>query len=346
MKLLPEAHKIAMALWDELDRDEPPEEQDSSIGISHAAGVLAEFWVGSLAIWRRSQEPSAEVLVDTYSMALSNIVQDNSSAGRFGREVFARYFHFLLAIDEGWTKKNLLPLFGEESGASDFQVAWSGFLTFGRLTPAAAEHLSDAFLKAVRRIDVELAECREHFVKRYTAMLVTFAKDPVGEWIPPLFSHGRNRDRIVFASHVKFHLREMDEARQREWWNRWLKRYWKNRLQGVPDSLEPDEVGRMLSWLPDLTAVFPEAVSLAICMLKLPIGPLERGYGVIKKVAENDSLVQGYPQEIALLLVHLGRFDSLPLWYGSEELIDKLEQFDLLQNLGQRLAELRVRRGI
>ena len=346
MKLLPKAHKIAVALWDELDRDEPAEEEDGRIGISHAIAVLAEFWVGSLAIWCHSQKPPAEVHIDKYSMALSKIVQDDSSAGRIGREVFARNFHFFLAIDERWTKKNLLPLFQEERDVANFQAVWSGFLAFGRLTPVVAEHFSDAFLNAVRRINGELAEWREKFVRRYTDILVMFAKDPVDEWIPPLFSHGNLQDRTGFASHVKFHLRKMDETRQRELWERWLKRYWKNRLQGVPVPLEPDEVGRMLSWLPSLTAVFHEAVSLTICIVKLPIGPLERGYGVIKEVAENDSLVQDYSKEIAQLLIHLGRFDSLPLWYGSKELIDKLEQSDLPQNLAQGLAELKVNRGI
>ena len=346
VKVLPEAHIIAVVLWDELDRDEPPEEQDSRIGISHAAGVLAEFWVGSLAIWRRSQESPAEVLVDKYSMALSKIVQDDSSAGKFGREIFGRYFHFLLAIDEGWTKKNMLPLFQEESDVVNFQAVWSGFLTFGRLNLAVAEHLSDAFLRAVRRVNKELAEWREQFVRRYTDMLVTFAKEPVAEWIPPLFCHGDREDWILFASHVTFRLREMDEARQRDLWNRWLKRYWKNRLQGVPVPLEPDEVGRMLRWLPHLTAVFPEAISLAICMLKLPIAPLERGYGLIKALTDNDSLIQDHSQEVAQLLIHLGRFDSRPLWYGGRNLIDKLIQSGLPQDLEQKLEGLKVTRGL
>lgn len=346
VKILPEAQRIAMALWDELDGDEPPQEQDSSIGISHAGGVLAEFWVGSLAIWCRRQESPVEVLIDKYSMEFSKIVQDDSSAGKFGREVFARNFHFLLAIDEGWTEKNLLPLFQEESDVPGFQAVWRGFLTFGRLNPDTAEHLSDAFLKAVQQINAELAEWREHFVRRYTDLLVMFVTNPEDKWIPQFFSHGNKQDRTVFASHVKFHLRDLDEAGQRDLWNRWLKRYWKNRLQGVPIPLDFDEVARMLSWLPHLTAVFPDAVSLAICMLKLPISPLERGYGVIKEVAENDSLVQDYTKEIAQLLVHLGRFDSLPLWYGVAELIEKLEQLGLPQDLGQNLAELKVKRGI
>ena len=38
---------------------------------------------------------------------------------------------------------------------------------------------------------------------------------------------------------------------------------------GVPAPLDSDEVGRMLRWLPCLTAVFPETVALAIRMLKL-----------------------------------------------------------------------------
>ena len=58
----------------------------------------------------------------------------------------------------------------------------------------------------------------------------------------------------------------MDETQQQEHWNRWLKPYWQNRLDGVPKPLEPDEIKRMMDWLPHLTGVFPEAVDLAIQM--------------------------------------------------------------------------------
>ena len=349
LKLLPRANEIAAALWDHLDRDETHEESDDwlHMAINHPAGVLAEFWLSSLEIWRRQQAPLPKTLSDEHSMALSRIVQDRTLAGRLGRSFLAGQFAFLLAVDEAWTKENLLPFFYVDSNVDDFQATWDGFLAWGRLNPAVAEHLGDAFLKAVQRIDRELAGRRERFVKYYTTMLGYFAADPLGEWVPELFQHEGVEVRRLFAFEVGSHLRDVDEARQSEWWCRWLKRYWENRLQGVLARLESGEVEHMLGWLPDLTAVFPEAVDLAIRMLDpLPTEVLERGHGVIYGLSESDSLVRNHPQEIAQLLICLGRFYPSPLWHGGQELIDKLLQLGLPRELEQKLRELKIKRGL
>ena len=350
LKLLPQANKIAKPLWAHLDRDEVYEESDDwlHMAINDAAGVLAEFWLGSLAIWSRHQKPLPKALSDEYSMALSCIVQDGTLAGRLGRSFFAGRFAFLLEVDEAWTKENLLPFFyAENSNIADFQATWDGFLPWGRLNPAVAEHLSDAFLKAVQRIDGDLASRRDQFVSRYTTMLGYFAADPLVDWVPELFRHGGEEVRRRFAFEVRRQLSDMDEARQREWWCRWLKRYWENRLQGVPAPLESDEVERMLSWLPKLTAVFSEAVALAIRMLKeVPTAQLERGYGVIYGLSKNGSLVQNHPEEIAQLLICLGKFDSFLFWHEGRELIDRLLQSDLSPELKQELKELKAKRDL
>lgn len=211
-----------------------------------------------------------------------------------------------------------------------------------------AEHLSDAFLKAVQRIDGNLAgRRRDQFVSRYTTMLGYFAADSLGEWVPEIFRHGGEEVRRLFAFEVGSNLSDMDEARQREWWCRWLKSYWENRLHGVPARLESGEVERMLSWLPKLTAVFPEAVALAIRMLReVPTAQLEHGHGAIFYLSESDSLVESHPEEIAQLLICLGKFDSSPLWCGGLELIDQLLESDLSPELKQELEELKAKREI
>ena len=94
LKLLSQANEIAAALWAHLDRDETHEESDDwlHMAINHPAGVLAEFWLGSLGIWRRQQAPLPKTLSDEHSMALSRIVQDRTLAGRLGRSFLAGQF--------------------------------------------------------------------------------------------------------------------------------------------------------------------------------------------------------------------------------------------------------------
>ena len=126
---------------------------------------------------------------------------------------------------------------------------------------------------------------------------------------------------------------------------RWLKRYWENRLDGVPAPLKADEVESMLGWLPQLTEIFPEAVALAI---RMPQVPLQHGYGLIDKFGKSDSLVRKHPREVAQLLIFLGQSDSPGYVWGDggRELIDRLLQSGLPQELDQRLKELKAQRGL
>ncbi len=344
LSLLPRANEIAASLWRCLDRDAHIEEVGwLNTAINHPAGVLAEFWLQGLSLWTKHQVPPPKAMSDEYRTALSGIVQDRTMAGRLGRSVLAGQFEFLLAAYEGWTKENLIPFFRNRDNIADFQAVWDGFLSWGRLNPSVAENLQDAFLEAAQQMDGDLASRRNDFVKYYTTMLGYFAADPLGTWVPEFFHHGGEEARSRFAFEIGSHLRRMDETQQREWWGRWLKRYWENRLRGVPAPLEADEVESMLGWLPQLTAIFPEAVALAI---RMPQISLQRG-SVIYELSKSDSLVRKHPQETAQLLIYLGQSNSSGYMGGRwRELIDGLLQSELPQALDQRLKELKAKRGL
>ena len=119
----------------------------------------------------------------------------------------------------------------------------------------------------------------------------------------------------------------------------------KNRLQGVPAPLELGEVETMLGWLPALTAVFPEAVALAV---RMPQVPLQHGYGLIDRLGKSDSLLGKHAREVAQLLIFLGRSDSPGYMWGDGggALIDKLIQWGLPKDLERGLKELKVRKGL
>lgn len=342
--LLSQANEIAAALWCHLDRAEVPEERDDwlQLAINHPAGILAEFWLGSLSLWRRQQDPMPKVLNDEYRRALSDVIQDPMLPGRLGRPVLASQFAFLLAADEAWTRENLLPLFDPNNGVLDFQAAWDGFLAWGRLNPAVAELLERPFLEAVQRIESDLSRRCDRFVKYYTAMLGYFAADPLTIWIPKLFRHGSVDARRLFASDVKHHLRSMSEAQQREWWQRWLKAYWENRLQGVPAVLEPGEIERMLGWLPHLGVLFPEAVNIAI---QMPQASLQHS-SVVYELRESE-LLRRHPEAVARLLIYLGESDSPSyIWHEGRKLIDKLLESRLPSILENGLKELIAKLGL
>ena len=340
LNVLPQANKMAVALWRHLDRTKQVERPDNwlHLSINHPSGILAEFWLDGLALWREQQNSETMTLSDEYNMALSDIVQDQKLPGRLGRTILASRFSFLLAVDEAWTRRNLMPLFDPDN--DDFQSAWHGFLTWGNLNPTVADAMADLFLKAVERIGSDLSGRRKKFIKYYTDMLAYFTEDPIDEWIPKLFRYGSQEDKHCFVSEVEYRLQDLDETAQREWWQRWIKRYWENRLQNVPAGavLEAGEIKYMLGWLPHLTAVFPEAVDLAVQMPSIPL----QSYSIIHEFDTGD-LWQSHPEEVAKLLIHWGKCDlQEEAWFSGEQLIDKLLEWDISPGLKQELEELKV----
>ena len=324
-------NKIAKTFW-ATDQDQFGEKISDWL-------TLAPFWLNSLSIWWKQQDPVPEQLDGEYLAALSCIMEDRTGAGRAGRSFFAGRFASLLAIDENWTKKNLLPLFYKKNhrNADDYKAIWDGFLTLGRLPPSVAELLDEAFLEAVQYINSDLSDQRDRFIEAYVTMIVYYVNDPIKKWIPKFFAHSDAKDRDIFVFKMGNLLRQMDETQQQEQWNRWLKCYWQNRLEGIPPKpLESDEIEGMLDWLPYLTGVFPEAVDLAIQMPKIQWNAGEMLYRL-----EKGDLPNTHPEAVARLVIHLGQSD-LPsyAWYKGRELIGRLLKSPLPLELKTKLQGL------
>ncbi len=344
--LLPKANQIATALWGCLDQKESLFDEDDWLmrAINHPAGDFTQFWLESLALWRKQQDPSPDSLGDEYSPMFSRIVQDKSLTGRFGKSVLTSQFGFILAADESWATRHLIPLFEDTAEPDDRQAVWHGFL-YGRLYPNAANTLEDAFLKAIPYMGSLFPvgeKVRQHFVGFYTAMVTYYVKDPLDLWIPRFFENADVEDRCRFAWDIGEILDAMNDAEQHTWWERWLKRYWENRLQGIPVPLDAREVEAILGWLPSFKSVFPEAVELTI---QMPQTPLEHD-GTVYKINKGE-LWSKYPEATAKVLIHLADFNSPDwIWLDGKELIEKLLQLDLPIDLRTKLEELPPKLGL
>ena len=358
LDLLPQANEIAAALWHHLDQPEPIEEIDDwlRLAINYPAWDLANFWLSGFSLWRQHQDPRPTLLSEEYRATLSGIVEDRSLSGKFGRAVLTSDFTFLLAVDEAWTREYLLPLFDPDS--DDFQAAWDGFLTGGRLNPAVAEIMADPFFKAVERINSDLFNQRDRFIKYYIYMFDYLDENPLDRWIPKFFQYAsqeqpseteepmlfpRNAQgtKDCFAAEAGSRLQNMAEAEQQEWWQRWLKHYWENRLQGMLAALEAGEVAQMLEWLPHLTSVFPEAVDLAV---QMTVGPSQDCWIIeALSISDENELWQRHPESVAKLLIYLWEYD-LPghSWRSARDLIDNLLSSDISEQLKEELEEIKV----
>ena len=342
--LIPHANEIAARMWPVLKNDEIPEESDHwlQLAINNPAGILAEFWVNSLSIWRKQQQPVPEVLMGDFRLSLTTIMTDISLKGRLGRSVIAGHIAFLLAVDEIWTKEHLIPLFNPNASVAEYRAVWDGFLTWGRLYPNVAEILESHFLKAVQQLGSSLSNRRKRLMEYYTTMLCFHAEDPLSIWIPSIFRYGNIEDRQNFANNIENQLRRVEDSNRQEWWQRWLKHYWEDRVQGVPSTLDAVEIEAMLNWLPLLKGVFAEAVGIA---MRMPKVPLQHGR-VIHGLKENE-IVKLYPESVAKLLLYLEEASpSGFFWFGSRDIIKQIVECGLPPDLETKIKELEAKISI
>ena len=243
---LPKANAVAVAMQKYANNTEIPS-RTSYVGgvpqevdwlttaINHPSGKLAEFWLRSIELWRNSQEMSPQSLSGEYLSALNGIMRESGAVGKLGRAILASRLHFLLHVDEGWSKEDLLPLFDVRQ--EDFRPVWDGFLTWGRITPQVEACMRAAFLNGVQRAKHEPDWRMQHrFLHRYTEMFVWSVSGPADEWVTGLLSDSNEDVRRVFAERIGFLLRSLTEDQQKEWWN--------TLAQGL---LEKPPTGRALS---------------------------------------------------------------------------------------------------
>ena len=309
--------------------------------INHPSGKLTHFWIDSIDRWRKQQAVPPKVLNPEHCHALNIIIEDNGVSGKLGRVILVSQLCFLHYVDETWVEQNLLPLL--DANHEDFLSAWDGLTFLRSLSPQLLELLRDKLIDALQRGIREFPkDTLGRFVKLYVIALTCLIQDVQGRWIGEFFNHADNNNEVKykFAVQICNRLRNLDESQQQEWWNVWLKDYWKNRLQGVPCRLENGEIAEMLKWVIHLQGVFSEAVDTAVKMEPVIL----ESHSMLLYQIDESNLIDRYPSDLAKLLIYLGQQKSLPwFWVSNLNVLENLLQKNLPEDLAQGLQELVAR---
>ncbi len=317
--------------------------------LNHSAEPLAMLWIRSLKLLR--QKDRAVVGDSAYCRvrsALSRIVDDTTDFGAASVSILPLYLRFLLAVEEEWTREKLLPLFGAEAAESEkaalHEAAWDGFLSFlGRPEPVVPKAMMPVLLDATASLGRFTGRKREEFIRCASWIMVHFSADHLTQWVPRLFENTDEDGRILFAKAIEFHLLQASPDVQSECWRRWLRRYWLNRIEGVPAPLTAEETAAMFDWLPRLPAVLDEAVRVAVRM-RMPKAELPR----VSVRGIRDTLpVADHPAPLARLALRLDEFQLSPRDdYELDKLFADLLEAELPEETRRWLTEVAVRRGV
>ena len=343
-RMLNEANSLASSLWLNLSGDPGGSEGLDwyTKAINRAVGPLAEFWLNSMSLAVREGTADRERLEEPYRSTFDAMVQDPTSNGRMACAVLCRAFRFLLHVDETWTREQLVPFLTASSKSTEFQAAWDG-LMYASLDLSTVDALTPPFLFAAEHVRAFIdSHTRETFITYLVGMLIDVVDDPIDDWIPSLIVNAKDEDRQQFAWEIGRRLGDMSEAEVKELWRRWLRRYWENRVNGVPTPLQPGEITAMLDWLPHLNGLFREAVHLALRMPHSETAPFD----LIDDLGEGAQCEQ-HPDSVADLLIWIGESESglVPGWERGG-LIERVLKAGVTEDRAESLQELQAGLGL
>jgi len=108
------------------------------------------------------------------------------------------------------------------------------------------------------------AELRVPLAIRVAGMCVYGTADPLdSELLPKYISTAEEEHRRKFASTIDDYLRKGPAEFAESQWERWIRRYWRSRLDSIPRPLSAAEAGEMVNWVLTAGKYVPEAVELA-----------------------------------------------------------------------------------
>ena len=304
--ILTKMEHLSDVIWQELEQipeKEPYESNWLTKAINHGSGKLCEFWLQALHKRKHQSGGQWTIIPDDYRKRFEKVVEGESYAAQLARSVLASRSHYLFFMDKSWVSKKLIPLFNYDSSQIAADQAWHGYLVWGQLRMELNELLKPFYIQAINH----LTETRDGLRKKLFSniidtMLMDTDSKPDIDWFYSALSQAgtTDEDRQEVLIRIWATLRDTDDGFKNSLWTRWFKKFWADRISGIPVSLSPSESNKMLELLPWLAPVFEEAVDLA-----LKIHNFEFQYTHLYSDFSESKLVASHPKEMTKLLVHL-----------------------------------------
>jgi len=294
------------------------------VAINRPPGTLVEFFLHLLSRLRRQSGEQWKEIGLEHKEFLESVLRGPSYAAEVGRIVLASQLHFIFSIDETWAVGKLVPLFDWSADSRRALQAWHGYLGWGRWTHGLLPHLMPYYEKAFSALHSEFGRFRQSFCDHLASIACFGSIDPMKDgWLNRFLPAAGLEERIMWAASMAATLGQMREPATQSAWERWIRVYWQNRIEGLPVSLDAAEAGQMVLWSAHLQSAFPEVVT------KIRSGPVPNlQHSFIYHELSKSEIPIRHPTSTAELVLYLLSAASVP-FYDIDAVVDVVRRLAL-----------------
>lgn len=241
--------RVVAALPQEADALE--HEGWATAALNHAAGRVAEFFVRSLSRQRASAGDRWRQIPDEARANARKLIDGNSSRAAMAQVIFVGELQFFFAVDQEWTRANLLPLLDWDCDPDITSRAWHGYLTWGRWDERILPQLRPLFSSCAKNISRLASRMQRRFLKHVAGISIYSTADPTGNgWLPRIVAAIPPELRATLAEQVFRSLTHQDitDDFRNERWNTWIGDYLESRCNAQPVSLSAEEARETACW--------------------------------------------------------------------------------------------------
>lgn len=345
--VLTEAEHLSDRIWESL-QDMPLLDKDMmgwlGTAINHPSGYVAEFWLHALFRRKKAAGENWSGLSEEYRDRFARVINGGSFSARMGAVILVSRIHFLADVDFPWARDQLLPLMDFSVEEQQAERAWHGFLYWGKSTPTLVPLLKPLFKQAVSKLADDGERLRQTLFERIAHIVLNDPGNPLDDdWLYDILGneHTAPDDRGTIATEILHAIRNTTDEVKKSVWERWLRQYWNDRVDGVPVRLEEREAKALIESTPYLKPVYTESVDL-VCRAQI----LDLEHTLLFHHLLEHKLVDHDPEATLKLLVYvlddgkdqtLHCFDLVPL---HRELVSKLGEDQVT-----KLTELLLQKG-
>jgi hypothetical protein len=292
---------------------------------------LAEYWFNRL-----KGSDSDEDRLKCFHEIESMLEKDNIKTEITIPTLFS-HGSYLCSEYPDWFTGNMLPLLVHEKDSIAGQ-AWSGLILGGIFNQEIYDSTKSSLMFLMTRYQSVFKEDKKRFIAWIAFMIFEYFDDDSIQWSPLILKNLCVKDRPEFTLQIKKMLKRYDLKIH---WHHWLKKYWEDRIENIPNDLGGEEAAQLFSWLPEFDEVFPEAVGVALTM-----NPHSISREVSISRFEYKGLHKLYPEDMCKVIMYMLKCDCKHFIYYSLDNIISGMNLDLVSgDVKSDLKEALIKMG-